>query len=101
VHKKLGTNPMDHKFKTVTRCGAKTRRGTPCQCPALRRKRRCRLHGGRSTGPRSPEGKWRVSQNALRHGQYTRRAILERFETQQLLRASRGLLARQRLGEGL
>src|SRR5207302_2378854 len=26
-------------------CGAKTRRGTPCQSPAVRGKRRCRMHG--------------------------------------------------------
>ena len=30
------------------RCGAKTRKGTPCQCPALFGKNRCRLHGGLS-----------------------------------------------------
>src|SRR5262245_59208905 len=37
------------------RCGAKTRRGSPCQAPAMRnakgRYTRCRLHGGASTGP--------------------------------------------------
>jgi hypothetical protein len=28
------------------RCGARTRNGTPCQSPAVREKRRCRMHGG-------------------------------------------------------
>ena len=34
------------------RCGAKTRKGTPCQRPAYKRNGRCSLHGGRSTGPK-------------------------------------------------
>src|SRR5258708_3643770 len=29
-----------------TKCGAKTRRGKPCESPAVRGKRRCRMHGG-------------------------------------------------------
>ena len=32
------------------RCGAKTRRGTPCLKAAIKGKKRCRNHGGRSTG---------------------------------------------------
>jgi hypothetical protein len=27
------------------RCGARTRSGNPCQSPAVREKRRCRMHG--------------------------------------------------------
>lgn len=33
-------------------CGAKTRAGTPCKRRDLGRSGRCKLHGGRSTGPR-------------------------------------------------
>lgn len=47
------------------KCGARTRRGTPCQCKAIRTKRgamRCRLHGGLSTGPRTIEGRARISE---------------------------------------
>jgi hypothetical protein len=40
-------------------CGAKTRSGTPCRRPATPGKQRCRVHGGRSTGPITPEGKAR------------------------------------------
>ncbi len=37
------------------RCGAKTRKGTPCQGPVVRGKRRCRMHGGTNPGrPRDP-----------------------------------------------
>jgi glucans biosynthesis protein len=36
-------------------CLARNRAGAPCQAPALRGRRRCRLHGGWSTGaPRGP-----------------------------------------------
>lgn len=47
------------------RCGAKTRRGTKCLCMALANGR-CRLHGGLSTGPRTPEGKQRAAANLRR-----------------------------------
>ena len=39
-------------------CGALTRKRTRCQSPAMRNGR-CRMHGGKSTGPRTPEGKER------------------------------------------
>jgi len=41
-------------------CGAKNRRGQPCQCKRLFRGGRCRFHGGLSTGPKTPEGKARA-----------------------------------------
>ncbi len=40
-------------------CGAKTRKGTPCQCKALLRGGKCKFHGGMSTGAKTPEGKTR------------------------------------------
>ena len=39
----------------AARCGAKTRRGVPCQCPAMSNGR-CQLHDGKSTGPKTAEG---------------------------------------------
>jgi hypothetical protein len=42
------------------RCGARTRAGGTCKAPALPEKERCRLHGGLSTGPKTPEGKART-----------------------------------------
>lgn len=41
-------------------CGAKTRKGTPCRCKSLPGKRRCKFHGGKSTGARTPEGVERI-----------------------------------------
>ncbi|MDC0971444.1 HGGxSTG domain-containing protein [Alphaproteobacteria bacterium] len=54
------------------RCGAKTRMGTACQRPANKRNGRCRVHGGASTGPRTKEGRARISETNLRHGRYTK-----------------------------
>jgi|GEM_PF-1091794 len=42
------------------KCGAITRKGTPCQRKGLGRGGRCPNHGGMSTGPRTQEGKARA-----------------------------------------
>ncbi|HMM54591.1 MAG TPA: HGGxSTG domain-containing protein [Candidatus Desulfobacillus sp.] len=44
------------------KCGAKTRRGTPCQAAAMGNGR-CPLHGGLARGPTSLQGKLRALQN--------------------------------------
>ena len=54
------------------RCGAKTRKGTACQNPPLTGKVRCRLHGGLSTGPKTPEGKARIAAAHWKHGRRSR-----------------------------
>ena len=48
------------------RCGAKTRKGTPCRMKSEPGKRRCKFHGGRSTGARTPEGKARIAESQRR-----------------------------------
>ena len=50
------------------RCLAKTRKGTPCQNPVVTDRNRCRMHGGKSTGPRTAEGKARVAAANTKHG---------------------------------
>ena len=42
------------------RCGARTRAGCPCKGPAMKNGR-CRMHGGASTGPKTPEGRARIA----------------------------------------
>ena len=59
-------------------CGAKTRRGTACQCPANKKNGRCRLHGGASTGAKTEEGRARISAANLRHGKYTSDKLVKR-----------------------
>jgi hypothetical protein len=71
----------------ASKCGAQTRNGGTCQQPPVPGKERCRFHGGKSTGPKTPEGKAAVAGNALKHGIFTR-AILE-VEEQVYLAAKR------------
>jgi len=53
------------------RCGARAKRtGQPCRAPACRGKRRCRLHGGRSTGPKTTAGRERSGRANWIHGGY-------------------------------
>jgi hypothetical protein len=58
-------------FMTALRSGAKTRRGTECQCPALPGKRRCRLHGGLSTGPTTLDRFARLRAANTKHGRFS------------------------------
>lgn len=51
----MGVAVKVRPLKLRKTCGAKTRRGTPCRCRALQNGR-CRLHGGKSTGPKSADG---------------------------------------------
>jgi len=57
------------------RCLAKTRQGWECQKPALKGRSRCQLHGGRSTGPRTEEGRARISALQYKHGRRSKEAI--------------------------
>lgn len=43
-------------------CEAMTRKGTPCRNLSEPGKRRCKFHGGMSTGPKTPEGKARIAE---------------------------------------
>ena len=79
-------NPMN-----APRCGAKTRSGTPCKAPAMANGR-CRMHGGKSTGPRTPEGLERSKKANLKHGLYSAESIAQRRYMSQLLRDSRETL---------
>ena len=57
---------------TAPRCGAKTRQGHPCRAPKVRGRTRCRMHGGTSTGPRTPEGLERSRKAGWKHGMRSR-----------------------------
>lgn len=51
-------------------CGAKTRAGAPCAKPPSLGRNRCRLHGGLSTGPKTADGKAKISAAHYKHGRY-------------------------------
>lgn len=72
----------------ILSCGARTWIGNLCRSPAVRGKRRCRMHGG-SAGSGAPIG----NKNALRHGHYTAEAIADRRALAGLIRRSRATLA--------
>ena len=57
------------------RCGAKTRHRRPCLNPAMRNRGRCRMHGGASTGPRTPEGLERSRRARWLHGERSAETI--------------------------
>ena len=60
-HKNARARDMGYEGATKSKqvCGAKTRTGKPCQAPGNGRGGRCKLHGGKSTGPKTQEGKAR------------------------------------------
>jgi ribosomal protein L32 len=74
--------------QSCPRCGARTRSGTKCKAPAMSNGR-CRMHGGKSTGPRTSEGLECMRQANTRHGNYSE-------ESRQLMRAVRRLIAEAR-----
>jgi hypothetical protein len=81
-----GNPPGD--FSTAPRCSAQTRAGGSCKAPAMANGR-CRLHGGKSTGPRTEEGRQRCGALNRKHGRYSNKAIAERRQARYLLRCVR------------
>jgi hypothetical protein len=55
-------------------CDAKTRTGTPCKRRPILGRRRCRNHGGLSTGATTPEGRARIAESNRRRAKSTRAA---------------------------
>lgn len=74
-------------------CGAKARTNSVHQCrqPAMANGR-CRLHGGKSTGPKTQEGLLRLKQARTIHGFYTKESIAERRELRAIFGQSRAIL---------
>ena len=64
---------------TCLQCKANSKRsGGQCKKPALKNKLVCEFHGGRSTGPKTVEGKARISKVHLVHGRETLQKRVER-----------------------
>ena len=78
-------------LRSAPRCGAKTRRRTSCQSPAMANGR-CRLHGGLSTGPRTAAGIERLRRANTRHGWRSQAARVERIRSRELIQQSRATL---------
>jgi len=72
------------------RCGAKTRKGKPCQAPAKQPVGRCRVHGGASSGPKTEDGLARLTAARTTHGRFTKKkrlAAKQRAEVGRQMRA--------------
>jgi hypothetical protein len=80
-------NPKLSRLNQSPRCGARNRRGTSCQSPAMKWRARCRFHGGAEQSGGQPGNR-----NALKHGRYSAEAIVCRRKVAALLRACRDQL---------
>jgi len=58
----LAQEQADRASNGSVLCGARTRKGQPCRNMSEPGRRRCKFHGGRSTGPRTPEGRARIAE---------------------------------------
>lgn len=65
-------------YRQLPRCGAYARSADrPCRHVALANGR-CYYHGGKSTGPKTPQGKAVCKKTKMKHGKYTKEKIEER-----------------------
>jgi hypothetical protein len=87
---------MSNNFTFITagggirclQCQAKSKRTKQqCRAPASKGKTKCRFHGGKSTGPKTPEGRQRCAEAKTIHGSETRKARSDRAEAMRRLRA--------------
>jgi hypothetical protein len=79
------------KANAAPRCGARSKRtGKPCRGAAMPNGR-CKLHGGKSTGPRTPEGLERSRRANWKHGHFSREAKAERSRVRAAILALRYL----------
>ena len=73
---------------TCQRCTALSKRsGEQCKKPALKTSstQKCEFHGGRSTGPKTAEGKARQRAAVIKSGNYTAEAVGEKARSVRVL----------------
>lgn len=63
------------------RCSARSKRTKlRCGAPAMKGKKVCATHGGKSTGPKTEQGKANSAKANLKNGKYTKQAQTEHSE---------------------
>ena len=72
----INITPCNSPENLMPRCGAKTRKGSPCSNFPIAGKRRCKFHGGKSCGPKSAAGRAAIAKANTRHGRYVGRRVL-------------------------
>ncbi len=72
---------------SVRLCGAQARQNNhqPCRQPAMKNGR-CRLHGGKSTGPKTQQGQNKSALANYKNGLYTEVAYAERMHIRMMMR---------------
>lgn len=89
----MSEEPHAHSLKALAiahaspRCGARCRRngGAPCRAPAIKGKARCRMHGGKSSGP-SPAGRETLAGLRWKHGLRSSASISARADAANIIR---------------
>lgn len=77
----------------MSQCAAKSKRSqTQCLKWAVRGKRICHMHGARSKGPKTPEGKKRSRLAAFKHGGCTQESMRQTKEANALIRKCKNTL---------
>ena len=84
---KNGNKPLDLRFWPRCQAIAKST-GKRCGNPAMKGKRVCYIHGGKSTG--APKH----NKNALKHGRYTAEALERNSNLRMFLKQSKELIGR-------
>ncbi len=69
------------QLRKIPRCGARTRKGTPCPNPCVKGRPRCRMHGCAPGAGGQPGNK-----NARKHGDRSQFAIMLRKSRQEMAR---------------
>jgi len=83
-----GNPPLD--LRSLPRCQAKAKStGKRCGNPAMKGKRVCYIHGGKSKG--APKG----NKNAYKHGRNSAETIEQRRRIRQLLRITKALIQKE------
>jgi hypothetical protein len=93
---KTETNPMQRtttapepaSTKTAPRYGAKTRAGHVCKSPAVKSRKRCRMHGG-AVGSGAPKGN-----GSYTTGLFTKDMLNERQTIREIVAETRELMRR-------
>lgn len=68
-------------------CNARTRSGDACRRFGKVKNGRCHLHGGKSTGPRTDEGRQRIAKAHLKHGRRSKSYLQQSHDLKVELRA--------------
>jgi hypothetical protein len=91
---------MAGRWRTRRRCGAKTRKGTPCLAKALPNGR-CKHHGGLSTGIKTEAGKQRQAAGIRAWWDPEERSKFMSAVAQRQVKVMRRILAAERARRGL